>query len=161
MILCNNKCEMVIYIPDDFDESMFPKDCAKEHEQKHIDDLPQEAGCRKTANGCCREANMSPDANDYGGNDKLKKSECAAYLVTAKCCTRKAGLIDGSSTGGNTHADMVSYRRCVLNAKYQATKPFNHVSNTFGSPCDNEGEFDKLLALFDEYFNRKAHGGER
>lgn len=156
MILCDDKCEMSIYIPDDFDERMFPRDCAREHEQQHIDDLPKDAGCRKDEKGCCKEANMSPDANDYGGNDKLKESECAAYLVTAKCCTRKAGLMEGKSGDGNSYADMISYRNCVLNAKYQATGKLNYVSYTFGSPCNNEEEFNKLLEMFDEYFKKKG-----
>ena len=157
MILCDDKCEMSIYIPDDFDERMFPRDCAREHEQQHINDLPKDAGCRKDEKGCCKEANMSPDANDYGGNDKLKESECAAYLVTAKCCTRKAGLMEGKSGDGNSYADMISYRNCVLNAKYQATGKLNYVSYTFGSPCNNEEEFNKLLEMFDEYFKKRGH----
>ena len=31
----------------------------------------------------------------------------------------------------------------------------------FGSPCDNEEGFEKMLKLFDEYFKQKAQGGER
>lgn len=161
LILCNAKCEMTIYIPDNLDKSSFPKDCAREHEQKHLDDLPKDSGCKKDEKGCCREAGMSPDSDDFGGKDKLKESECAAYLVTAKCCTRKAGLIGGNSSAGNTYDEMLSYRKCVLDAKYNAIGLLHYVVSKFGSPCDNEEEFNKLLKLFDEYFKRKAQGGER
>ena len=101
---------MTIYIPDNLDESSFPKDCVREHEQKHLDDLPKDSGCKKDEKGCCREAGMSPDPDDFGGKDKLKESECAAHLVTAKCCTRKAGLI-----GGNLDTtDFDRYRESIL-----------------------------------------------
>lgn len=151
-MLCNDECEIVVYVADDFNDTMYPVDCAREHEKQHIKDLPRTAGCKKTLDGCCTEANMAPDTSDYGGKDKLKASECRAYLVTAKCCTRKAGLLNGGAGDANTKEDMKRYRTCVLNAKYQATKKLNYVSNNFGSVCDNGAEFDKLLELFENYF---------
>ncbi len=137
---------MTIYIPDNLDESSFPKDCVREHEQKHLDDLPKDSGCKKDEKGCCREAGMSPDSDDFGGKDKLKESECAAYLVTAKCCTRKAGLIGGNSSAGNTYDEMLSYRKCVLDAKYNAIPcggviEFKETSlcDAIANVCDNYG----------------------
>ena len=156
-ILCNEKCEMTIYLSE-ATKAEWPSDCAYEHEQQHINDLPKDAGCKKDANGCCNEANMSPDANDYGGKEQLKDSECKAYLVTAKCCTRKAGLL-GGDVKSIPKADMMRFRQCVLRAKYIATKPLTEIADKYGSPCGNTDEYDKLLNLFDMYFQRHVQIG--
>ena len=156
-ILCNEKCEMTIYLSE-ATKAEWPSDCAYEHEQQHINDLPKDAGCKKDANGCCNEANMSPDANDYGGKEQLKDSECKAYLVTAKCCTRKAGLL-GGDVKSIPKDDMMRFRQCVLRAKYIATKPLTEIADKYGSPCGNTDEYDKLLNLFDMYFQRHVQIG--
>ena len=161
-ILCNSRCEMVVYIPDDFNDRFCPKDCVREHEMQHINDLHNDTGCKKDSNGCCKEEGLSPDERDYGGKDKLNESECKAYLVTAKCCTRKSGLLDGT-TAQHSNEEITRYYRCVQVAMYAATKPFNYVYSHFDSVCDNEKEFVGLLRLFEQYFSRnvKSEGGRR
>ena len=158
-VVCNADCKLVVYIPDDLPENEYPKDCVREHEEQHILDLPNDAGCKKDGKGCCSHANMTPEENDYGGRDNLKESECKAYLVTAKCCTRKAGLLDASPSNVVSDDQMRSYRYCVQSAKYRATKQYNTIYRDFGSPCNNEDEFNGLLDLFERYFRHNVRVG--
>ena len=46
-----------------------------------------------------------------------------------------------------------------LRAKYIATKPLTEIADKYGSPCGNTDEYDKLLNLFDMYFQRHVQIG--
>lgn len=149
-IRCNERCELEVYLPENISVDLYPKDCQIEHEEQHIRDLDGKTECKKSKDGCCGVAGLFFDASDYGGNENLKSSECAAYLVTAKCCARKADMLQ--KMGGNRYNEMVSLRRCVLAARDSANSSLGIIKRDFGSPCNNQDKFNLLLKNFNEYF---------
>jgi RHS repeat-associated protein len=152
-IRCNERCELEVYIPDNVDVVLYPRDCLIAHEEQHIRDLQGRNVCKKDESGCCKDAGLFPDASDYGGRENLKNSECEAYLVTASCCAKKARMLQ--RVGAATYTEMVSLRRCVVAARDTANAKLGIIMNEFRSTCNNQAAFNRLLEEIDAYFIRK------
>ena len=152
-VRCNERCKLEVYIPKNINVRLYPRDCLIAHEEQHIRDLQGKNVCKKDENGCCMDTGLFPDASDYGGSEKLKSSECVAYLVTARCCAKKAREL--KKMGKATYVEMFSLRRCILAARLSANAKEGAIMSGFRSVCNNQEAFDSLLKEIEAYFIKR------